>query len=48
MKYRISLLHNDGTQEHYAADDPKYKKLDQLLTDGCIRSFVVTLNQKIG
>lgn len=47
MKYRITLLHNDGRQENYATDDPKYGKLDRQLTDGCIKSFVVTLNQDI-
>ena len=45
MKYRITLLHNDGTQENYATDDPKYDKLNVLLTNDCIKSFVVTLNQ---
>ena len=47
MKYRVTLLHNDGRQENYATDDPKYDKLDRLLTDTCIKSFVVTLNQAI-
>lgn len=45
MKYRVTLLLNDGRQENYATDDPKYGKLDGLLSDCCIKSFVVTLNK---
>lgn len=45
MKYRITLLLNDGRQENHATDDPNYTKLDGLLSDGCIKSFVVTLNK---
>lgn len=48
MKYRIMLFHNDGRQENYATDDPKYGHLDKLLRDGCMKSFVVTLNQDNG
>lgn len=48
MKYRVTILHNDGTQENYVTDSPNYMRLDSLLSDTCIRSFVVTLNQKIG
>lgn len=45
MKYRVTLLLNDGRQENYTADDPNYKKLDGLLNDCCIKSFVVSLNR---
>ena len=45
MKYRVTLLLNDGRQESYASDNPKYDKLDGLLSDCCIKSFVVTLNK---
>lgn len=45
MKYRITILHNDGTQENYKTDHPGYQHLDNRLSEGDIRSFVVTLNR---
>lgn len=47
MKYRITILHNDGIQENYKTDHPRYQHLDQRLTEGDIKSFVVTLNQTV-
>lgn len=47
MKYRITILHNDGRQENYKTDHPGYQHLDQRLTEGDIKSFVVSLNQTV-
>ena len=47
MKYRVTILHNDGRQENYATDHPGYHHLDKRLTEGDIKSFVMTLNQTV-
>lgn len=44
MKYRVTILHIDGRLENYCTDHPGYRHLDERLTAGDIRSFVVTLN----
>ena len=47
MKYRITILHNDGRQENYSADRVKYQDLDEDLTADKIKAFVVSLNQTV-
>ena len=47
MKYRITILHIDGRQENYATDHPGYQHLDKRLSEGEIKSFVVSLNQTV-
>lgn len=43
MVYRVTILHSDGRQESLTTDAPNYVSMERSLTDGHIKSFIVSI-----